>query len=102
MRCMMYVLRTKPLEVKEQHKKQLREFQEPNGQAMLQLRARRKLASVLDSEDGKLFSAVSRHWLTNNSSSAWSSGAIASKFLGARCATGAPRLLPRFPNMIKV
>ena len=33
-------LRTKPLEVKEQYERQLRELQEAYGEAMLELRAR--------------------------------------------------------------
>ena len=44
-------LRTKPLEVKEQYEKQLRELQEAYGEAMLELRARKKLASLLGNED---------------------------------------------------
>ena len=46
-------LRTKPLEVKEQYEKQLRELQEAYGEAMLELRARKKLASLLGNEDEK-------------------------------------------------
>lgn len=45
-------LRTKPLEVKEQHERQLKELQEAYGEAMLELRARKKLQSLLG-EDGK-------------------------------------------------
>ncbi|CAM3605573.1 Integrase catalytic domain-containing protein [Delftia tsuruhatensis] len=44
-------LRTKSLEVKEQYEKQLRELQEAYGEAMLELRARNKLASLLGNED---------------------------------------------------
>jgi len=46
-------LRTKPLEVKEQYERQLRELQEAYGEAMLELRARKKLASLLGNEDEK-------------------------------------------------
>ena len=40
-------LRTKPLEVKEQYERQLRELQEAYGEAMLELRAKKRLASLL-------------------------------------------------------
>jgi len=46
-------LRTKPLEVKEQYERQLKELQEAYGEAMLELRARKKLASLLGNEDEK-------------------------------------------------
>ena len=46
-------LRTKLLEVKEQYEKQLRELQEAYGEAMLELCARKKLASLLGNEDEK-------------------------------------------------
>ena len=52
-RGMENALRTKPLEVKEQYEKQLRELREAYGEAMLDLRARRKLASLLCNEDEK-------------------------------------------------
>ena len=43
-------LRTKPLEVKEQYERQL---QEAYGEAMLELRARKKLNQLLGNEDDK-------------------------------------------------
>ena len=46
-------LRTKPLEVKEQVERQLKELQEAYGEAMLELRARKKLACLLGNEDEK-------------------------------------------------
>ncbi len=46
-------LRAKPLEVKEQYERQLKELQEAYGEAMLELRARKKLASLLGNEDEK-------------------------------------------------
>ena len=46
-------LRTKPLEVKEQYERQLKELQEAYGEAMLELRARKKLACLLGNEDEK-------------------------------------------------
>ncbi|PAT38885.1 DUF1153 domain-containing protein [Vandammella animalimorsus] len=52
-RGMENALRAKPLEVKEQYEKQLRELQEAYGEAMLELRARKKLASLLGNEDEK-------------------------------------------------
>ena len=52
-RGMENALRTKPLEVKEQCERQLRELQEAYGEAMLEVRARKKLASLLGNEDEK-------------------------------------------------
>ena len=46
-------LRSKPLEIKEQYERQLRELQEAYGEAMLELRARKKLNSLLGNEDEK-------------------------------------------------
>jgi hypothetical protein len=46
-------LRTKPFEVKEQYERQLRELQEAYREAMLELRARKKLNSLLGNEDDK-------------------------------------------------
>ena len=46
-------LRTKPLEIKEQYERQVRELQEAYGEAMLELRARKKLNSLLGNEDDK-------------------------------------------------
>ena len=46
-------LRAKPQEVKEHYEKQLRELQEAYGDAMLELRARKKLSSLLGNEDDK-------------------------------------------------
>lgn len=46
-------LRSKPLGVKEQYERQLCELQETYGKAMLELRARKKQASLLGNEDEK-------------------------------------------------
>ena len=46
-------LRSKPLEIKEQYERQLRELQEAYGEAMLELRARKKLNALLGNEDEK-------------------------------------------------
>jgi len=40
-------LRAKPLEIKEQYERQIKELQEAYGEAMLELRARKKLQSLL-------------------------------------------------------
>lgn len=53
-------LRSKPLEIKEQCERQLIDLQQAYGEAMLELRARKKLASLLGNEDEKLSSAFSR------------------------------------------
>lgn len=44
-------LRAKPLDVREQYERQLKDLQEAYGEAMLELRARKKLESLL--KDGK-------------------------------------------------
>jgi transposase-like protein len=44
-------LRANPLEIKEQYDKQLKELQEAYGEAMLELRARKKLQSLLGEDD---------------------------------------------------
>ena len=69
-RGMENALRTKPLQVKQQYEKQLRELQEAYGEAMLELRARKKLACLLGNEDEKRSSAFSRDWLKTASRSA--------------------------------
>lgn len=46
-------LRANPLDVRQQHEKQLKDLQEAYGEAMLELRARKKLQALLDAEDGK-------------------------------------------------
>lgn len=52
-RGMENALRTKPLEVKEQYERQIKELQEAYGEAMLELRVRKKLNSMLGLEDEK-------------------------------------------------
>ena len=44
-------LRAKPLEVREQYERQLKELQEAYGEAMLELRARKKLQSLLGEDE---------------------------------------------------
>ena len=46
-------LRTNPLEIREQYKKQLKDLQEAYGEAMLDLRARKKLSALMVREDGQ-------------------------------------------------
>lgn len=46
-RGMENALRTKPLEVREQYERQLKDLQEAYGEAMLELRARKKAQSLL-------------------------------------------------------
>ena len=46
-------LRANPLDVRQQHETQLKDLQEAYGEAMLELRARKKLQTLLDGEDGK-------------------------------------------------
>lgn len=44
-------LRAKPLDVREQYERQIKELQEAYGEAMLELRAQKKLASLLGEEE---------------------------------------------------
>lgn len=44
-------LRAKPMEIREQYEKQLKELQEAYGEAMLELRARKKLQSLLGDDE---------------------------------------------------
>jgi len=52
-RGMENALRTKPLEIKEQYERQIKELQEAYGEAMLELRVRKKLNAMLGLEDEK-------------------------------------------------
>ena len=52
-RGMENALRTNPLNVRQQYEKKLSDLQEAYGEAMLELRARKKLASLLGEEDEK-------------------------------------------------
>lgn len=45
-------LRANPLDIREQYEKQLKDLQEAYGEAMLELRARKKLQALLDAQDG--------------------------------------------------
>jgi len=51
-RGMENALRANPQDVREQYERQLKDLQEAYGEAMLELRARKKLQSLLD-EEGK-------------------------------------------------
>ena len=51
-RGMENALRANPLDIKEQYERQLKALQEAYGEAMLELRARKKLQALLD-EEGK-------------------------------------------------
>jgi len=46
-------LRANPLDIKEEYEKQVQDLQEAYGEAMLELRARKKWQALLDAEDGK-------------------------------------------------
>ena len=50
-RGMENALRANPLEIREQYEKQLKDLQEAYGEAMLELRARKKLAALMERED---------------------------------------------------
>lgn len=44
-------LRTKPQDIREQYERKLKDLQEAYGEAMLELRARKKLQSLLNEEE---------------------------------------------------
>ena len=46
-------LRANPLDIREQYEKQLKDLQEAYGEAMLELRARKKYQALLDAQDAK-------------------------------------------------
>ena len=46
-------LRANPLEIPEQYEKQLKDLQEAYGEAMLELRARKKVQVLMEREDGQ-------------------------------------------------
>jgi transposase-like protein len=50
-RGMENALRANPLDIREQYEKQLKELQEAYGEAMLELRARKKLQALLGAQD---------------------------------------------------
>ena len=50
-RGMENALRTKPLEIREEYERQLKELQEAYGEAMLELGARQKLQSLLGEDE---------------------------------------------------
>ncbi len=52
-RGMENALRAKPLDIREQYERQLKELQEAYGEAMLEIRARKKLQALLGNEDEK-------------------------------------------------
>ncbi len=52
-RGMENALRANPLDIREQYEKQLKDLQEAYGEAMLELRARKKFQALLDATDEK-------------------------------------------------
>ncbi|WP_442902628.1 transposase [Frigidibacter sp. MR17.24] len=52
-RGMENALRANPLDIREQYKRQLKDLQEAYGEAMLELRARKKLQALLDAQDDR-------------------------------------------------
>lgn len=44
-------LKTNPLDVRQEYEKQLKDLQEAYGEAMLELRARKKLQALMERED---------------------------------------------------
>ena len=52
-RGMENALRAKPLDINEKYERQLKELQKAYGEAMLELRARKKYQTLLDKEEVK-------------------------------------------------
>lgn len=52
-RCIENALRTKPQKINEQYERHIKDLQEAYGEAMLELRARKKLNTMLGIEDEK-------------------------------------------------
>jgi transposase-like protein len=50
-KAMENALRAKPLDIREQYERQLKELQEAYGEAMLEIRARKKLSSLLGEDE---------------------------------------------------
>ncbi|BEV71201.1 DUF1153 domain-containing protein [Paludibacterium sp. THUN1379] len=50
-RGMENALRAKPMEIREQYEKQIKDLQEAYGEVMLELRARKQLQSLLGEDD---------------------------------------------------
>ncbi|HEY0212456.1 MAG TPA: hypothetical protein VGC40_02565 [Paenirhodobacter sp.] len=53
-------LRANPLGIREQYEKQLRDLQEAYGEAMLELRARKKFQALLDAQDRAMVAPLIR------------------------------------------
>ena len=79
-------LKAKPQDVREQYKRQLKDLQQAYGEAMLELRARKKLQSLLG-EDEKRSRLSVRDCKPKAPSSRLLSCAAGSMCPGARCTT---------------
>lgn len=80
-------LKANPQDVREQYERQLKELQEAYGEAMLELRARKKLQSLLG-EDEKRSRRSARDCKPTASPSRSANCASGSRCPGARCTTG--------------
>ena len=58
-------MRANPLEIREQYETQPKDLQEANGEAMLELRARKKLAALM--ERGEPWTATGSRTMANGS-----------------------------------
>jgi transposase-like protein len=65
-RGMENALRANPLEIREQYEKQLKGLQEAYGEAMLELRARKKLAALMEQEDRAMVAPLVRAAMARN------------------------------------
>lgn len=65
-RGMENALRANPLEIREQYEKQLKDLQEAYGEAMLELRARKKLAALIEREDRAMVAPLVRATMAKN------------------------------------
>lgn len=58
--------RANPLEIREQYEKQLKDLQEPYGEAMLELRPRKKLVALMEREDRAMVAPLVRETMARN------------------------------------
>ena len=81
-RGMENALRANPLEIREQYEKQLKDLQEAYGEAMLELRARKKLAALMEREDRAMVALLVRATMARK----WSGRSMRAFWpMGSRC-----------------
>lgn len=59
-------LRANPLDIREQYEKQLKDLQQACGKAILELRARKRLAALMEREDRAMVAPLVRATMAGN------------------------------------